>query len=231
MTNSQTGDLGDNRVALGSHLYEPCPVRARSQPTYDGPKNDRTLGIRTSRSETLDGLTIDSQNRKHAERYEPTPVGILDDMLLGLDLDYERTTFIDLGAGKGRIVCQAACHPFRRVVGVEFAAELVAAAQANLERLTKPHVRAREVCMIHQDAARHAFPPGPKVVYMYNPFRAPVLEAVLRNLYSAYETDRAPTFILYFEPVCRPVLDLHPNVKLRLETKRWAIFALDHDPA
>ena len=40
--------------------------------------------------------------------------------------------FIDIGAGKGRILCLAAAYPFRRIVGVELVPSLVADCRANV---------------------------------------------------------------------------------------------------
>src|SRR5438105_11506431 len=52
-----------------------------------------------------------------------------------IDLDLSRLTFIDLGCGKGRALMLAAEHPFRRIIGVEFAEPLVATARANIQHL------------------------------------------------------------------------------------------------
>ncbi len=47
-----------------------------------------------------------------------------------LDIDFEKFTFVDLGAGKGRIMLLASNFPFQRVLGVEFVPELHAGRDA-----------------------------------------------------------------------------------------------------
>src|SRR5262249_39527165 len=109
------------------------------------PHADHQLGIHTTRPVPLEGLDIDGDNAVHGNRYEPTPYGVLEDMFTELDLDYPRFAFVDLGSGKGRILCLAAAYPFRRVIGVEFSRELHAIAKTNLAALPASWKKAREV--------------------------------------------------------------------------------------
>ena len=186
--------------------------------------SDRELGIRTQRSEGIERLDLEGPNRIHAERYEATPPGILDEMLLGLDVEWTAATFTDLGCGKGRVVCHAARWPFARVVGVELSATLVEQAQANVAAMRPAHRKAAQVEVRQGDAARHRFGPGPQVLYLYNPFRAPVLRAVVQHLLTDLTRHRAEAYVLYFEPMARAVLEQRPEVSLVAEARRWAVF-------
>jgi len=191
-----------------------------------GSPSDRELGIRAQRTVGVERLGLEGASAAHAERYEPSPPGALDEMLLGLDVDLEASTFTDLGCGKGRVLCQAARHPFARVVGVELSAQLASEAELNVARMHRRFVRAREIEVRREDAARHRFSKGPRVVYMYNPFRGPVLRAVLANLLRRVDEDRAPTFLLYFEPVQRAALEARSEVTLLEQAPRWATYRL-----
>jgi SAM-dependent methyltransferase len=87
------------------------------------------------------------------------------------------TTFVDLGAGKGKACFYAARH-FERVIGVEFSAELVAAAKDNLRRS-----RFRNVDFVCADATTFELPAAPSLVFLFNPFDGVVLGQFLaRNL-------------------------------------------------
>ena len=139
-----------------------------------------------------------------ATHYEPTPVAEAEALLDASPLRPETTTFVDVGAGMGRVVLLAARRPFRAVVGVELSPALVAVARDNLVAADDPRRVARDVRMVRADAARYAFPRGDLLVYLYNPFRAPVLAALLARL------RRGPAreiVLLYHTPVERATID------------------------
>ena len=117
-----------------------------------------------------------------ATHYEPTPVAQAEALLDASPLAPERTTFIDIGAGMGRVVFLAARRPFRAVLGVEISPALVEIARDNLAGLTDVRRQAADVRFVRADAAAYRFPLGDLVLYLYNPFGAPVLEAMLERL-------------------------------------------------
>lgn len=171
--------------------------------TAAAPRSDRDLGIRTARRVAPGALACEGPSAVHAHAYEPTPYGVLDEMLIGLDIAYRDTTFVDLGSGRGRILCLAAERPFRRIIGVELSRALHEAAVENLAALALPPGRVRA---LHADAATFAFPPGPLVVFLFNPFAAPVLARVLENLERAVRAHQATAHILYYMPVHDTIL-------------------------
>jgi SAM-dependent methyltransferase len=112
------------------------------------------------------------------DNYEPTPPSVVRDVLDRLD-PTDRT-FVDMGSGKGRAVLLAAERSFREVVGVEHRWFLHWRAQRNVANCKVPLVA--PVRLVQSDAARWAFPDGPAVIFMYNPFPEHILRAVLRNV-------------------------------------------------
>ncbi len=119
---------------------------------------------------------------EHATHYEPTPVADAEALLDASPIAPPSATFVDLGAGMGRVALLAARRAFRAVIGVEVSPALVEIARENLVSLRDPARIVRDVKFVAHDAASYAFPRGDLVVYLYNPFRAPVLAAVLANL-------------------------------------------------
>jgi SAM-dependent methyltransferase len=71
-----------------------------------------------------------SHNKVYATNYQATTVRPLVRLLRKLQLPTQGT-FVDLGCGKGRVLMIASEFGFRRVVGVEFCAELCRQARAN----------------------------------------------------------------------------------------------------
>lgn len=176
-------------------------------------RSDRALGIRASRCVAAKALDLTGPNAAHAEDYQPTPPEILDDLMLDLDVAFERYTFVDLGAGKGRVLCLAEAWPFARIVGVELAPSLVREAKENLAAF-----RAE---IIHGDAATFTLPATPLVLYLYNPFGAPVIRAVLDNLERSLETNPRDVRILYFEPVHDQVVRERWWIEPERAASRW----------
>ena len=136
---------------------------------------------------------------EHATHYEPTPVAQAEALIYASPLAPSTTTFVDLGAGMGRVVLLAARRPFRAVIGVEISPALVEIARENLATANDPRRVARDVKIVRADAAEYTFPRGDLAVYLYNPFRGPVLEAVLARLREA--GDRGEVVVLYHTAV------------------------------
>jgi hypothetical protein len=188
------------------------------------PRSDHELGIKTTRNVPLDALSIDSENRVHAHRYEPSPFAVLPDMLLGLGLDYPRYTFIDLGSGKGRVLCVAAGYPWRRVLGVEFGRELHEEAERNIARLAPSRRRCRDVRSLHKDATELALPEEPTVLYLFNPFTAPVLARILDRLEEAHRVSAVERWVLYYMPVLEDLLARRDFLEPVSAAKDWRIY-------
>jgi SAM-dependent methyltransferase len=114
--------------------------------------------------------------------------------------------FVDLGAGKGRVLALAARLPFRRVVGVEIAPQLAAACRRNLARARG--LRAGAVEVVTADASGYELPDDTTVLHLANPFQGEVLEAVIERLRASLERRPRRLTLLYanpylFEPLAR----------------------------
>jgi tRNA/tmRNA/rRNA uracil-C5-methylase (TrmA/RlmC/RlmD family) len=105
----------------------------------------------------------------------------------------------------GRVVLLAARRPFRSVIGVEISPALVEIARENLASVRDPRRVATDVKFVRADAARYRFPRSDLVVFLYNPFRGPVLDDVLVNLRAAGE--RREIVLLYHTPVERTTIE------------------------
>jgi predicted RNA methylase len=103
----------------------------------------------------------------------------------------------------GRVVLLAARRAFKAVVGIELSPALHQIACENLATLDDPLRRCRDVRLLRADAATYRYPRGDIVLYLYNPFRAQVLERVLERVLTA----RRETIVLYHTPVERGVIE------------------------
>lgn len=163
-----------------------------------------------------------------ATHYEPTPVAEANALLDASPFEPGRSTFVDLGAGLGRVVLLAARRPFRAVIGVEISPALVEVARENLVAATDPLRAVRDVRVVRADARRYAFPRGDLTVYLYNPFRRPVLEAVLRRLRGAGQRE---IVLLYHTAVERVSVDASGAFELVRDLGFGLVYRLRHEAA
>jgi SAM-dependent methyltransferase len=128
-------------------------------------------------------------------------------------------TFVDLGCGKGRAVMLASGMGFHEVMGVELNPGLAEVAGANLA-VWKAGRSVRIVC---GDATEVELPAGPCVVYLFNPFGAPVLRRLLERL----EARGGAVDVVYQNPEQEAVFAEFPRFALL-----WSeVFAMSEEDA
>ncbi len=173
----------------------------------------------------LDQVTIASPNRGAGVHYLPTPWRVLDWLHETLPEPTPAWSFIDFGCGKGRVLLSAAQRPYGRVVGVEFAAELAAAAHANLAVMAGRQASAIEV--VEGDASQFALPETPLVAFLFNPFGSPVIDRVAANLARSYAEAPRPMLVAYLNPRHARVFEAMPGFsEVRLPLALAAKFRL-----
>ena len=132
--------------------------------------------------------------------YETTSEAAIRMALDGLDADFSRAVFVDLGCGKGKPLMVAASYPFRRLVGVDVSPACIAVARRNVAQLRAGRDRPERVELRVQDAEDFAFPAEPLVVYLYNPFPGAVLERVVANLEASLRESPRQVAVVYVNP-------------------------------
>ena len=137
---------------------------------------------------------IDTSHAQDAGYYEPTPYSRLESLLSKLVLTPD-DVFIDIGCGKGRVVCCMATRPIRKVIGIEMIPDLADIAKQNA--ITHPNQTPIEI--IQGDAASIDMSEG-TIYYMYNPFGKQTMSHVLANIYHSLQTNPRPIRIVYVYP-------------------------------
>ena len=195
------------------------------------PTIDRQLNIETARKQKVQKRAGDGPLVRYARDYEPTPTSIFEEAMTAVQMPLQSATFVDWGAGKGRVLCLAANYPFRAVIGVELFAELAEIARANLKALPTAWVRAHSLECVTGDAGAYRPPAGPKVVYMFNPFGPSVLKRALGKL-APEHSDRGgpPLYLIYHEAVHSHCVDQEPFLELRIKAPHWSVWASPESP-
>jgi SAM-dependent methyltransferase len=161
---------------------------------------DEEFGVETSGLLFAEDLPSAKKKDLYNNGYFGVAPSVLRQILHRLELDFERFTFVDLGSGKGRALLIASEYPFRSILGLELSPKLHALAVANLAAYRGTAQRCRNVCSIEGDATDYSFPAGPLVIYLWNPFEAPVFTRVLANLEAALVREPRDIYIVYIQP-------------------------------
>jgi len=158
---------------------------------------DLTHGVNTGGIVRIASMEIDSPNYVYAVYYKASRPDEVGNAIAALPIRHEEFTFVDFGSGKGLALLVASLYPFRRIVGVEFAADLHRTAVANIAAFRADGRRCFDVQSVHADAAEWQVPPEPLVCYFYEPFEAPVLSRTMANLAESCRQNRRPIHLLY----------------------------------
>jgi SAM-dependent methyltransferase len=109
---------------------------------------------------------------------------------------------VDIGCGKGRVLCCAALYSIARVIGVDDTEQLCAAADNNLQTMRHRRTKAS---VIHCKAENFDYSEG-TVYYMYHPFGHSTMRAVLERIRTTGKSEQ-PLRIVYVNPVHEAVLE------------------------
>jgi scyllo-inositol 2-dehydrogenase (NADP+) len=213
--------LEQARVSLGVHL--PGETKPRELAAQDRHPFDQATGLDTGGFIPGHQLTFGRPNDSHQASYYATPPSLaqamLDRWLQTPDrLFVENYTFIDLGAGKGRVVLIASRLPFRKCIGVEQNADLHAIAAGNFALWQQSGNARSPLEAVHEDALAFEFPLGPCLLYLFNPFPAEVLAQLTDRIAAAFADRPGQLDLLYVNAEFRSILDQHPGF-----TRLWHI--------
>jgi hypothetical protein len=208
------------RQGLGRPSRERLAYLARKAAVDE--RFDSANGVDTGGVEHLYSLTIEGENAAFGVNHIATDPHDFAHAIEQLDVAPEGAAFVDLGAGKARALILAAAYPFRAIVGVEFARELH---RAGIDNLTKAGPQLREparISLVLGDAAEYKLPDGPVVLYLFNPFGGPVIEAVARR--ATLAARNRPLRLIYMNPIHGDVWTTLGWTRLADE-RAYAIFA------
>ena len=177
---------------------------------------DLEFGVRTSGLIAGRHLNAGHRHDRHVTAYYAIAPSVFQSILVRWRrcrpiAPIDAYTLIDLGAGMGRALLLAAKHPFRAVVGVELHPTLARIARRNLA-LWRAAGHAIVPTRMHcRDAASFPLPHGPCLIFLFNPFGAPVLRRLLHMWKQTRPENAGPVDILYINDEQRNVLAYEPG--------------------
>ena len=148
---------------------------------------ERLFFVPTKDEVPLDGLTIRGNNRESGHAYRPSPALVFKWALSAVaEEDIGRLSFVDYGAGKGRVMLLASQYPFTQVGGIEFAEELHDNATMNIAQFPRSGMKCRNVECVLDDVVNVAPVDGEAVHYFFNPFAPEIFAEVLKGIVASY---------------------------------------------
>lgn len=161
---------------------------------------DRALGIDTGGEIVGRRLMMTPGEAAVAKGYAGTPPEIAERLIEAVADRARGFTFVDFGAGKGRVLLIAARYKFERVVGVELSEPLIRIARANVAAYARSRPELCPIELAHADAADYALPPGPCVLFFYDPFQADLMERIGRRVRESFLANSRKIFVIYYFP-------------------------------
>ena len=173
---------------------------------------DMANGVRTSGLIAGRHLKSGHRHDRHATAYYGVAPSVFQNLMRiwrrsGPPAPIGATTFVDIGAGMGRAMLLASELPFRAVVGVELNPTLVRVARRNLTAWRKAGRARAPLRLVCRDATEFAFPAGPCLAFMFNPFGGTVMRRLLKRMARDFARRRGPLDILYVNNEQESVLE------------------------
>ncbi len=171
------------------------------------PPKEQLFFVPTKDPVALAGLTVRGGNKAHGHDYRPSPCQLFQWTLAAIDYDFSRLTFVDHGAGQGRVLLLASEHPFAAIGGIEFASELHDNAVMNIAQYPRSRMQCRNVECVLEDASQVGPPDGEAIHYFFNPFSREVFAEVLHNLVVSYRKKPRRLYLILVDPVATDLVD------------------------
>lgn len=159
------------------------------QKLFDRQVEDLTF-VSSSKPTPLSDLKIGSITRLQGSDYKPTPRLVFRWAMEAIPEKPENYTFIDFGAGRGRVLLLASHLNFAKIIGVEFAEELHNDCEMNVAQYPRSLMKCRNIECVLDDATHYELPDSPTLFYFFRPFNDAIMAEVLDRIARSY--DRSP---------------------------------------
>jgi len=153
---------------------------------------ERRYNIRTG----FEKVRTEENRCSDLQPYEPTDYLLIRSFIWELNPQPSDVVF-DIGCGMGRVLCVFARMDVRQCIGIELSAELAAIASDNAERL---YARKSPIEVRVGDAGFADYSEG-TIFWMFNPFGASVINAMLDQIEKSLVHSPRKIQIAYINPV------------------------------
>ncbi len=162
-------------------------------------RGEKKYRINTTSFHDLSRFHIKGNQLAHATEYMPVSYFTIEQLFSHLPENAKAGTFLDIGCGKGRAMCIAAHYGFRKVSGVDFAKEMIDAAEINLghtmEMLPGLHYELSWADISTLDIGKEI-----STVFLFNPFDEILMKLVVQKIKTSLKNHPRALHVLYSSP-------------------------------
>jgi SAM-dependent methyltransferase len=162
---------------------------------------EKKYGIRTIGIAKLPA-TVSREDRKHLSIYQPLNYYTATRLFNYLQPADCKTTLLDAGCGKGRILAMGAAFGFTDLIGIDLSQKLCIAARKVGEQV-QDRYPGTSVIIEQADARYYPIPGTVGVLFLFNPFDGPAMDLFIKRVMESLARQPRPLKILYANPQCR----------------------------
>lgn len=162
-------------------------------------KGEQKYRLDTTTFIQLSDLKLKGNQLRHATEYMPVNYFTLEALMHRIPEELKQGIFLDIGCGKGRAMCVAAAFGYKQVAGLDFAKQLIDAAEKNLEQTKKRHPLT-QYHLAWDDVHDLHISEQVTTVFMFNPFDEFMVKQVINKINSSLEKRPRRLLVLYCTP-------------------------------
>lgn len=161
---------------------------------------DRVHGTDTFERINLEHLSVGPSlpdDEFRSWRTGPINEDFFHEILRRCPAEFSKSTFVDVGSGKGLACLLADQYGFAQNVGVEFAPELIDIAKSNVAKYSAVTGKRVNVQWVHADFMTYEPPPGPRVFFLNNPFPPHISARAVEHIENLCARNRNDDYVIY----------------------------------
>jgi hypothetical protein len=168
----------------------------------------------------LNNLSIDSDSKWQGTFYQAVFPDHFRQSIESIRIQPQDYLFVDIGAGKGRALFLAQDMGFRRVIGIEFAQELVRICEENIRRRAEDGRSRSPIEILHMDGLSYDLPEQPTVFYLFNPFGQELMVRMAERIRNSLQKAPRTIKLIYENPLYDHVIMTGiPGLRRRAQTR------------
>jgi 2-polyprenyl-3-methyl-5-hydroxy-6-metoxy-1,4-benzoquinol methylase len=166
-------------------------------------KGEKKYNINTTGADELKNLSKKGIDISHATIYMPISYSLLENIFNQLPA-ISKKHFLDIGCGKGRVLCVAADNGYKKITGIDFSKQLCENALTNLQH-TKEKFPSIQYDVITKDAMNFEIPADVDCIFLFNPFDVVIMTAVVSNIMESVREHPREIVVAYANPLYEDV--------------------------
>ena len=141
------------------------------------------------------------RNTTEFHGYSMTDSDTMRRLLMSLPVDPTKSSFLDIGCGKGMCLKVAKDLGYQKAAGIDLDSDLLKIARKNMDKLKL------NVDLFEANAMEFEHYGDYDVYYMYNPFRPPIIDTVIEKIAFSQLSNPRDVWVVYLQPKYADMLD------------------------